>query len=317
MKRFIIKRLGISLLILLGICIFMFVVLEFSPGNPYIDSMKPGMSPEQIENMLRQRGYYDPIYLKFFKWFMNVLRFDFGYSIKYGQTVASLILEKLPNTLFLTLPSLILAIILSIYVGRISAFKGGIFDKFVDFFSGIGISMPTFLIAILFIKWFAFDFSIFPISGTGNFSNKTGIDFLIYKIYHSILPILVLTVIQFSSFVRYVRAFMLSVKNEDYIRTYQGFGMTKYEAYREIGFRNILPSLFTIIFMEVPNLISGALITETIFVWPGIGKLNYDAVFSRDYPLIMGIIITISFTVLISNLLSDILNFKLDKRIGI
>lgn len=317
MKKFIIKRLLISLLVLFGICVFVFVILQLSPGNPYMDSMKPGMSPEQIEKMLREKGYYDPMYLKFLKWFVSVLKFDFGYSIKYGQTVNSIILEKLPNTLFLTVPSLFLALVSAVFVGRISAFKGGFIDKIVDFFSGIGISMPTFLIAIFFIKWFSFDFSIFPISGTGNFSNKEGIDFIINKIYYSILPILVLTVIQFSSLVRYVRAFMLSVKNKDYIRTYQGFGMTRYESYKKIGFRNILPNLFTIVFMEVPNLISGALITETIFVWPGIGKLNYDAVFSRDYPLIMGIIIIISFTVLISNLFSDILNFKLDKRIGI
>ena len=317
MKKFLLKRFTISLIILLGICIFMFVLLQLSPGNPYMDSIKPGMSPEQIESMLRQNGYYDPIYIKFIKWFRDVLTFDFGYSIKYGQSVTTLIFQRIPNTLFITLPALVIAIILSVFVGRFVAYKGGYLDKFVDMFTGIGISIPTFLLAILFIKWFAFDVKIFPISGTGNLSSKTGIDFLLNKIYYAFLPILVLTIIQFSSLVRFVRAFMLSVKKEDYIRTYQGFGMTRYEAYKKIGFRNILPRLLTMIFMEVPNLISGALITETIFVWPGLGKLNYDAVFARDYPLIMGIIITISFVVLISNLLSDILNFYLDKRIGI
>ena len=317
MKKFLLKRFTISLIILLGICIFMFVLLQLSPGNPYMDSIKPGMSPEQIESMLRQKGYYDPIYIKFIKWFRDVLTFDFGYSIKYGQSVTTLIFQRIPNTLFITLPALVIAIILSVFVGRFVAYKGGYLDKFVDMFTGIGISIPTFLLAILFIKWFAFDVKIFPISGTGNLSSTTGIDFLLNKIYYAFLPILVLTIIQFSSLVRFVRAFMLSVKKEDYIRTYQGFGMTRYEAYKKIGFRNILPRLLTMIFMEVPNLISGALITETIFVWPGLGKLNYDAVFARDYPLIMGIIITISFVVLISNLLSDILNFYLDKRIGI
>lgn len=317
MKKFLIRRFTISLIILLGICVFMFVLLQLSPGNPYMDSMKPGMSPEQIENMLTQKGYYDPIYLKFIKWFRDILFFDFGYSIKYGQSVGSLIMERIPNTLFITLPAFTFAIILSIFVGRFVAYKGGFLDKFVDIISGIGISIPTFLFAILFIKWFAFDIKIFQISGTGNLSNKVGMGFILNKIYYAFLPILVLTVIQFSSLVRFVRAFMLSVKKEDYIRTYQGFGMTRYEAYKKIGFRNILPRLLTMIFTEVPNLISGALITETIFVWPGLGKLNYDAVFSRDYPLIMGIIIVISFTVLISNLIADIINYYLDKRIGI
>ena len=309
MKKFIVKRLLISLIILLGICIFMFVLLHLSPGNPYMDSMKPGMSPQQIEEMLRQKGYYDSILIKFIKWFSQVLRFDFGYSIKYGKTVGSLIFEYLPNTLFLTIPSIFFAMILSILIGRYTAYKGGFFDKIVDILSGIGISMPTFLLAILFIKWFSFDLSIFPISGTGNLSDKDGFDFLINKLYYGFLPICVLTVIQFSSLVRYVRAFMTSEKDKQYMITYQGFGMTKYEAYKKIGFRNILPRIFTILFLEMPNLISGALITETIFVWPGLGKLNYDAVFSRDYPLIMGIIIIISLTVLVSNLLSDIFNF--------
>lgn len=317
MKKFILKRIGISVIILFGICIFMFVILQFSPGNPYMDSMKVGMTPMQIENMLIKKGYYDPLYIKFFKWLNSALHFDFGYSIKYGQSVTTLIFQKIPNTIFLTLPALVIAIFLSVKIGIFSVYSGGVFDKAVDFVSSVGISMPTFLLAIFFIRWLSFEIPIFPVSGSGSVDEKEGILYFLNKIYHAILPILVLSLIQFSSLVRYVRAFMLSIKDEGYIITYQGFGMTKYQVYKKIGFRNILPRLFTMIFMEVPNLISGALITESIFVWSGLGKLNYDAVFSRDYPLIMGIIFVISLIVLISNLLSDILNFYLDKRIGI
>ncbi len=317
MKKYIIKRIITIITILLGISIFVFILIHRAPGNPYMDSMKPGMSPEQIEIMLREKGYYDLLPIKFLKWFVSVLRFDFGYSMKYGKPVIELIREKLPNTLFLTVPSLIISLYISVLVGRYIAYYNGFWDKVINIFTGIGISMPTFLIAILLIKWFAFDISLFPISGTGSVQKMNMIEMLLNRIYHGILPVSVLIFIQFSYFVRYIRGYMLSIKDAEYIRTYQGFGMTRYKAYKIIGLRNILPQILTMIFMEIPGLISGALITETIFVWPGLGRLNYEAVSYRDYPLIMGIIMIIALTVLISNFLSDIFNYYLDKRIGV
>lgn len=314
MKKFLVKRILITLFILFFILTAMFVLIHLAPGNPYINSMNPGMSPEQIERMLIQKGYYDPLPIKFAKWLGDVLQLNFGYSMKYDVPVMTMIFEKLPNTLFITIPSLILSLILSVKLGiYIAYYKKGFLNRFVEFFSMLGLSTPTFLIAIFLIKIFAFDFGIFPISGIGDvFDNG-----IVSKIYYAILPITVLTFIHFVSLVRYVRGYMFSIMEKDYIRTYEGFGMTRYDAYKKIGFRNILPNIFTIIFLELPNLISGALITETIFVWPGIGKLNYDAVLYRDYPLILGILTVISVTVLFGNLLSDILNYQLDKRIGI
>lgn len=314
MKKILFKRVLITLLILFFILTTMFILIHLAPGNPYINSMKPGMSPEQIEKMLKQKGYYDPIYLKFIKWLKDALKFNFGYSMKYNVPVMEIIFEKLPNTLFITVPSLVFSMALSIKIGVYTAFnKKSFLNKFIEFISMIGLSTPTFLISIFLIKILAFDFGLFPISGIGNvFYNS-----LFSKIYYAILPITVLTFIHFVSLVRYVRGYMFSVLEKDYIRTYEGFGMTRYDAYKQIGFRNILPNILTIIFLELPNLISGALITETIFVWQGIGKLNYDAVLYRDYPLILGILIVISITVLVGNLISDILNYYLDKRIEI
>ena len=158
MKKYITKRIIVSIIILLGICIFVFALLQIAPGNPYIDSMKPGMTPEQIEIMLQKKGYYDILPIKFLKWFSSILKFDLGYSMKYGQSVMLLIMEKIPNTLFLTLPSLIIGLYVSIVIGRYIAYYDGFLNKTVDIFSSIGISMPTFLFAILLIKWLAFDF---------------------------------------------------------------------------------------------------------------------------------------------------------------
>lgn len=317
MKKYIIRRIMILIIILLGICIFSFILLQIAPGNPYMDSMKPGMTPEQIESMLREKGYYDPLYIKFLKWFNSIMKFDFGYSMKYGKPVMELIMDKIPNTLFLTIPSLIISLYISIMVGRYIGYYNGFWSRFINILTSIGISVPTFLIAILMIKWFALDIPLFPVSGTGNIQSTNLTEAILNKVYYGILPISVLTFIQFSYFVRYIKGYMISVKDNQYIRTYQGFGMTRYKAYKIIGLRNILPQIFTMIFMEVPSLISGALITETIFVWPGLGRLNYEAVSYRDYPLIMGIIVIVALTVLISNFLSDIFNYYLDKRIGI
>ncbi|WP_300410905.1 ABC transporter permease [Lagierella sp.] len=311
------KRLGIIVAMVIGISMLMFVLMQMIPGNPYSSYIKQGMSPEQIENMLRNKGYYDPLPVKFGKWFLSFIRFDFGNSIQYNRPVIKVILERIPNTIMLTIPSLIFAVILSVLIGRYVAFKGGFIYKLVDVISMVGISMPTFLIAIILIKWLAFDNKIFPISGTGELAQGSKLPIWLNRIYHGVLPVIVLTFIQFSALVRYVIGFMKRVRNEDYIKTYRGFGMTEYRAYKKIGFKNIAPKLLIMVLMEVPGIISGMLITETVFVWPGIGRLNYDAVMARDYPLILGIIMIISVMVLISNLIADILSSRLDRRLEV
>ena len=311
------KRIGVIVVMVIGISMLIFILMQMIPGNPYSSYIKQGMTPEQIENMLRNKGYYDPLPVKFGKWFLSFIRFDFGQSIKLNRPVLEIIFERIPNTLMLTVPSLIFAIIISVYIGRFVAYKGGFIYKFVDVISMIGISMPTFLIAIILIKWLAFDHKIFPISGTGELTQGSDLPLWLNRIYHGILPVIVLTFIQFSALVRYVIGFMKKVRNEDYIKTYRGFGMTEYEAYKKIGFKNIAPKLLIMVLMEVPGLISGMLITETVFVWPGIGRLNYDAVMARDYPLILGIIMMISIMVLVSNLVADILSSRLDRRLEV
>ena len=317
MKKFILKRLGIALIVFMGILLFVFILFEMQPGNPYINFMKPGMSPEQMEQLLESKGYYDPMHIKFIKWLKGMLKFDFGYSIQYGKSVTSLIINRLPMTLALTIPSFLISTFLAIIIGRRVAFyPNSILAKFTDFISGVGISIPAFFVAIILIKIFAFDIPIFPISGTGHLSNLNK-NQLIRHIYHAVLPVSTLCFMQYASMVRYVRSFMQSIMKDDYIRTYEGFGIKKYNAYKMTGTRVILPRIITLLFMEIPYLLAGALITETIFVWPGIGKLNYDAVNFRDYPLVLGILAMIAFAVLISNICSDVLNYYLDKRIGI
>ncbi len=317
MFRFVCKRILISIFILTSIITLLFFLFELQPGNPYLNYIKPGMSPTQIEKVLLEKGYYDSIFTKWKKVSLSILSFNFGYSLKYNLPVTSLIFQRLPNTLKLTLPSLIISVFFSIIIGsRIAYYPKSIFAKTINLISSIGICTPTFFIAIFLIKIFAFDLSFFPISGMESIT-ETHVSLFLSRLHHSILPITTLTLLQFFVFVRYVSAFMSKIKDEPFIQTYEGFGMLRYLAYKKMGFRAIRAKLATIIFMEVPNLICGALITESIFVWPGVGKLNFDAVLFRDYPLIIGITTFTAICVLLTNMISDILNYLFDKRMGL
>ena len=315
--RFIGKRLIISVILLFGITALLFFLFELQPGNPYLNFIKPGMSPERIEAMLREKGYYDPLSIRWTKMLASLLRLDFGYSLQYGVPVTTLILARLPNTLALTVPALLIAVVLSVPVGRRSAFyPHSLFAKGADMLSGIGVCTPAFFIALFLIKAFASDIPLFPISGMEDIS-QSGKALLLSRFRYAVLPVTTLTLMQCAPLVRYVRSFMQSVKQEDFIRTYEGFGLTRYAAYKSAGFRAVLPRLITMVFMEVPYLISGALITESIFVWPGIGKLNFDAVHFRDYPVLLGITAVTAVCVLLANLIADILNYFFDKRMGL
>lgn len=317
MFRFMCKRLIISFGILIGISALLCVLLELQPGNPYLNFIKPGMPPDQIERILTERGCYDPLSVKWAKTVVSLLRFDFGYSLQYGISVHTIIFQRLPNTLCLTLPSLLLAVILSVIIGRhIAYYPHSFFAKAMHFLTGIGMCTPAFFVALFLIKAFAFDIPLFPISGMEDIAQE-GFGLAVSRLRHAVLPISVLTLMQCAPLIRYVEGFMRSVKDEDFIRTYEGFGMLRYTAYKTAGFKAVLPRLSTLIFMEVPSLISGALITESIFVWPGIGKLNFDAVHFRDYPLLLGITAMTAVCVLIANLIADTLNYYFDKRMGL
>lgn len=291
--------------------LFLFVLGQLQPGNPYYNAMQPGMSEEQIEKYLHEQGYYDPIHIKYKKWLFNVFKGDFGYSIRHKVPVLSIIKERIPNTIFLTLPALILSIMLAIPAGiKWALNEKSFFAKFLDGISLTISSLPTFLIALILVKFLSYDLNLFPLSGVGTFGRSSFLN----SVYHFTLPIIVLTLINFSDFVRYIKSLISAELKKPYLKTSMGFGMTKEKAVKQDALRNILSSIVTLVFLEVPHLLSGALITESFFVIPGIGKLNYDAVLDKDYPVVMAILIFSITLVLFSNFIADILNHLLDKR---
>lgn len=317
MFNYILKRVIQSIFILIGVTIIIFTLVHMAPGDPLLQSMDPSVSVEIREEMLRDMGYYDPIYVQYFKWLGRLSNGDLGYSIKYKKPVFNVIGEYLPNTFLLGFASLILSIVIAIPAGIISAIKKNtIFDYIVTTISFIGLSIPAFFFGLLMIKWFAYDLNIFPISGMITVGeNLTGIDKWKDMGMHLVLPAVVLALLQTATLMRYTRSSMIEVIDQDYIRTARAKGVSEKKVINTHAFRNALISIITIITMQIPFLFSGAVLTETIFVWPGIGRINYDAIIGRDYPLIMGIMLLLAVIILLSNLLADILYAVVDPRI--
>lgn len=316
-KRYILKRLLIALFVLFGISVIIFALINIQPGNPYSHMMSPNTSPELVRKKLEEIGYFDPIYVKYFRWIKRALVLDLGYSIKYSRPVIDVIGMRLENTVILMSASLLLSVIVGIFLGMVAAYKRNtIVDDLITIISYIGVSIPAFFFSLLLIKKFSYDFSIFPASGMydvrGNYSG-------FYKVFdilrHLILPSIVLMFLQAASFVRYTRASMIEIVDKEYIISAMAKGMSFKRALLKHGLKNALIPIVTVFCLQIPALFSGALMTETVFVWPGIGSLGYEAVQNRDYPLIMGILMITAVLILLSNILADILYAIIDKRV--
>lgn len=294
-----------------------FAMVHLQPGNPYIQMINPNIPPEQTETMLRNLGYYDALPVKYIKWARRAMVGDFGYSIQFKESVLSVINSRIWNTLLLSVVSSIISTAIAIPAGVISATKrNSTFDYIITIISFIGISIPSFFFGLLLIKALAFDARIFPISGMKTpGENYMGIKGVMDVAKHMVLPAIVLSFMNIAALMRYTRSSMIEVINKDYMRTAKAKGLKNSKVIWKHGFKNALITIITVLCMQIPYLFSGALLTETIFIWPGIGRLNYDAVLNRDYPLIMGILMIVAIVILISNLLADILYAVVDPRI--
>ena len=309
MRKFLMKRLGIALIVLFGVSVTVFTLIHLQPGNPYLNMIDPNVPPEVVEQKLRALGYYDPIPIQYLKWIGRAITGDFGYSTQYNAPAFSIIMESLKNTLLISIVSFILSSTLAIVVGVVTAAKSKTWiDYIVTFTSFIGISVPTFFFGLLIVKWLGYDLAILTAS-------YTGFERVIDIIKHMIMPVIVLSLTQTATLLRYTRSSMLDSLNQDYMRTAQAKGLTRNQAIWTHGLRNSMISIITVLCMQLPSLVSGALITETVFVWPGIGTLNYNAIMNRDYMLIMGITMLIAVVIVIANIIADILYVIADPRI--
>ena len=319
MKTYITRRLLLMIPVLIGISMIIFLLINMAPGDPYsrLIETNPEITAEDYQRMLDAIGYNDPIPLKYAKWVRQVLTGNLGYSIADNQPIGQMLVRRMQNTLMLALPALIISTIISVPLGVFSAVKQySILDTILTLFALLGISIPAFYLALLLIKILAFDLGFFPIQGMMTIdANYQGLQFIMDRLYHAFLPLLVLSVLQIASRMRYTRASMLEIINQDYIRTARSKGLSERAVIYKHALRNALIPVVTVLSISLGSLLSGAVLTENVFMWPGMGRLVYTAITNRDYPVVMAGTMVLAVMMLAANLLADITYAFVDPRI--
>jgi peptide/nickel transport system permease protein len=316
MRQYLIRRLLQSIPIIIGISILLFLIVHAAPGSPMAKVMDPKMTPEEKARIEEKMGLDKSLPEQYFNWITEVLKGNLGYSHKFGDSVKDVIKNHMWNTFYLSLLALVLSLVVGIPAGIISATKQ--YSK-VDYgftvFALIGISIPAFFFALILIKVFAIDFKIFPISGMVTPGKLIGLSNMKDILWHSVLPAVVLGLGSAASFMRYTRSSMLEVIRQDYIRTARAKGLREKIVIYKHALRNALIPVITLLGFQIPLLFSGALLTETVFGWPGMGKIAYMAVMDRDYPLMLGVNMFLAILTLLGNLMADIFYGLADPRI--
>lgn len=320
MFNYLIRRLLLIIPLLIGISIITFAIVHLTPGTPS-DILLTGNARIDAEAKARFQALYGldkPLHQQYFNWLKRIFLLDFGDSFKDGRKVIIKILERLPATLLLQILSLIVIFLIALPIGIFSAVKqNSLFDKGMTIFVFLGFSIPTFWLALLLMFLFGVKLDWLPISGmvsinfdTFSFGGKT-----LDIIKHLILPVFVSAFGGLAYLSRYSRASMLEVIRQDYIRTARAKGLPEHQVIFKHALRNALIPIVTLLGLSLPGLIGGGFIFETIFAWPGMGRLGYEAIMARDYPVIMGVGIMVAFLTLLGNLLADLTYAYVDPRI--
>ena len=314
--KYTLKRLLIAIPTFLGITILAYFILNLAPGSP-LDAMlvDPRITAAELERKRIALGLDKPVIVQYFNWLKMLLQGDLGFSYSTQRPVADMILERLPATATLAGASMVFSLLIAIPLGIFAATKP---NSKRDYISG-GISMlmmatPNFFVGLVFIYFFAIVFQILP-SG-GMYSSAGGAKTFADLAKHMIMPCMVLSFQQIGNWVRHMRSGMLEVMQEDYIRTARSKGLKQKMVIIKHGLKNALIPVITIIGMSIPSLVGGAVVTEQVLGWPGVGSLMVTAIEARDYPVIMGVTVMIAVAVLLANILTDLAYGLVDPRIS-
>jgi peptide/nickel transport system permease protein len=289
-------------LVIFGVSIISFGLM-FLSGDPATMLAGDNWSRQQIEDFRHLMGFDRPWYIQYWDFLTNALRGDFGLSLRQYQPVFSLLMDRVPATLELTGAALCLSVILSVPIGVLSAARrNSLYDRLAMLFALAGQSMPVFWVGTMLILIFGVALQWLPVAGTGDLS-------------HLVLPAVTLGLFSVARNARLVRSSMLEVLGADYVRTARAKGLPGRMVLMRHAFRNALLPIITLLGLDVGALVGGAVITETIFSWPGIGRLTVDAVLSKDLPLVEGAVLVLAGSFVFINLLVDLLYGYLDPRV--
>jgi len=314
MGRYVVRRLLQALPLLLAISAVSFTILKVTPGGPLAAyEGNPNFTDADRVRLEHAFGLDQPIPVQYIAWLGQFLTGDWGYSFAAHQPVLDLIAERLPNTLYLMGTVFVTVLLLAIPIGVIAAVKQySWFDHVVTGTTFAFLSTPTFWLGLLLIIVFGLQLRLFPLGGI----QTAGKPFDVFdRLHHLVLPVATIALVQLGSHVRYLRASMLETIGQDYMRTARAKGLAERVVVLRHGLKNAAIPLVTVVALDVPELFVGALVTEQIFGWPGMGRLFWDAATRSDYPVLQGILVVSSTLIVLANLLADVMYGYLDPRI--
>ena len=314
MSTFLVRRLMQALLLLVIVSMIGFAILHLAPGGPMSQFAAGGdMTQADLDRIAEQLGLNRPLPIQYLEWLWRMVRGDWGVSFRDQQPVLHIIGSHIGATLELMLTSTLLAMLIGAWVGILGAIKRySLFDGLATIGAMIALSIPTFWFGLVVIYVFSVGLGWLPAGnrytiGDGSFLNQ---------VHHLIGPAFVLALVSTAVWSRYMRSSMLEVINQDYVRTARAKGLPERTILLRHSFRNALLPMITITGLHVPTLLSGALVTETVFTWPGMGRLFLDSISYRDYPVVMGILMFTAVLVLLGSLIADLLYGVADPRIA-
>ncbi|WP_026691127.1 ABC transporter permease [Alteribacter aurantiacus] len=317
MGRYILKRLAYLIPTLIGASILIFFLYSLVPGN-FIDG-DPNLTAERKAELYALYGFDQPTIVRYFIWMGNLLTGDLGFSLQFQRPVTEVLNNYIWSSFIVAFASLFLTWAIAVVVGVISATKQySLYDAVITILVFAAMATPSFFLGLIVIKYFAVDLGWFPAGGmTTTGADYTGWEHVKDVLEHMILPVLVLTMLGIGGLTRYFRTNMLEVVKQDFVRTARAKGLKERVVIYKHALRNALLPAITLFSFELPALFSGAIITEQIFNWPGIGAIYMQAFTVRDYTLLMGFTMFIAVLTVISNLIADILYGLADPRVRV
>ena len=318
MQRFVVRRVFQMIPILLGISVIVFALLVAAPGDQVdlLISGVPNLTPQDVARLKHVYGLDEPVQVRYLKWLGRTAQGDLGWSRTYKEPVVHLIGDRLGNTALLAVGALALSLVVAVPVGIYSAFhQYSPFDYAATLFTFFGVSVPVFWFGIMLIYLFGVTWHLLPPGGINSPGVAPGFPMLLDRLQYLPLPTLALGLVFMASFTRYTRSSMLEVVRQDYVRTARAKGLPQRSVIRRHALRNALIPLVTVLGVAIPTVFAGAPLTETVYSWPGVGKLLVDSTLGGDYAVAQGIIMFISLMVIVANLLVDVAYVYLDPRI--
>jgi peptide/nickel transport system permease protein len=314
--RFVLRRLIQAIPTFIGITILTFAVVRLAPGDP-VNLLAVGaadMTTEDLDALRRSYGLDQPLPVQYFSWLGHILSGDFGRSFLYRRPVLQMIGSTLPNTLQLSVSALVVALAVGIPLGVVAArFRGSVVDQVIRVVGVAGHAVPTFWLGLLFILTLSVQIRLFPVGGmlTIGASEWDMGD----RLRHLVGPVLALSFTGIANYSRYMRTEMLEVLGQEFVRAARAKGLTEWSVLTRHALRNAILPMITALGGLLATLVSGALVIEQIFAWPGMGRMTYEAARSKDYPVIMGVVVVSSFLLMISYILRDVAYGVADPRV--